>query len=147
MFLTEVSHNADFPCFQKNKETEMKTVGLMDIKMALSDGRFCDLFPELRHEIDKYLKEPKCGACAVPVVKEILNKYPERVSKYFPNRQVVRPTDEKDKLSENNFTVINCKITELEDRLRKLGVGRKQIVATRYENDVTVIVNELAFVH
>lgn len=119
----------------------------MDIRMALTDDRFRGLFPELQHEIDRYLKEPKCGACAVPVVKEILNKYPERVEKYFPNRKVVRPADEATTLGENNFTVINCKITELEDKLRRLPPGRKQIAVTRYENEVTVIVNELAVVY
>lgn len=124
----------------------MKTVGLMDIRMALTDDRFREMFPELQHEIDKYLKEPKCGSCAVPVVKEILNKYPERVEKYFPNRKVIRPNDEALKLSENNFIVINCHINELENKLRKLGPGRKQLAATRYEDQVTVIVNELTVV-
>ncbi|MFX6803927.1 hypothetical protein ABTH20_20945, partial [Acinetobacter baumannii] len=65
----------------------MKPVGLMDVRMALSDDRFRGLFPELTHQIDKYLKEPKCGACAVPVVKEIMNRFPDRVEKYFPNRK------------------------------------------------------------
>lgn len=124
----------------------MKPVGLMDVRMALSDDRFRAMFPELKHEIDKYLKEPKCGACAVPVVKEIMNKFPERVEKYFPNRKVLRPDDEATKLSENNFTVLNCHVNDLEDRLRRLPPGRKQIAVTRYEDQVTVIVNELAVV-
>lgn len=124
----------------------MKPVGLMDVKIALTDDRFRELFPELQHEIDKYLKEPKCGSCAIPVIKEILNKYPERVEKYFPNRKVIRPIDEANKLSENNFTVINCKIHELEDKLRRLPSGRKQLAVTRYEDEVTVIVNELSVV-
>jgi len=124
----------------------MKPVGLMDVRAALNDYRFRDLFPELRHEIDKFLAEPKCGACAVPVVKEIMNKFPERVEQYFPGRKVVRPDDEAKKLAENNFTVINCHIDELEARLRKLNPGRKIIVAARYANEITVIVNELAVV-
>ncbi len=124
----------------------MKPVGLMDVRMALADSRFRDLFPEVQHEIDKYLKEPKCGACAVPIAKEILNKYPDRVEKYFPDRKVIRPIDEANKLSENNFTVINCNVHELEDKLRRLGPGRKQLAVCRYEDQVTVIVNELAVV-
>lgn len=124
----------------------MRVVGLMDVRMALSDDRFRDLFPELRHEIDKYLQEPKCGSCAVPVAREIMNKYPERVEKYFPNRKVIRPDDEAGKLSENKFTVINCDVAELEAKLRKLPPGRKQLAITRYENQVTVVINELAVV-
>jgi len=118
----------------------------MDVRAALNDYRFRDLFPELKHEIDKYMADPKCGACAVPVIKEILNRYPQRVEEYFPGRKVVRPDDEAKKLSENNFTVINCHVNELEERLRKLPPGRKQLAITRYEDQVTVVINELAVV-
>jgi hypothetical protein len=118
----------------------------MDVRQALHDDRFRSLFPELHHEIEKYVKQPKCGACAVPVVREILNKYPDRVAKYFPGRTVVRPEDEAKTLSENNFTVINCHIDQLEDKLRRLPPGRKQLAITRYEDQVTVVINELAVV-
>jgi|SRR6185437_572955 len=127
----------------------MKVVGLMDVRAALGDERFRDLFPELRHQIDKYLAEPKCGACAVPVVREILNKFPDRVQKYFPNRKVVKPEDEAKALSENNFTVINCHVNELEDKLRKLektSPSRKQLAITRYGDQVTCVVNEIAVI-
>lgn len=124
----------------------MKVVGLMDVRSALHDDRFQALFPELKHEIDKFLSEPKCGACAVPVIREILNKFPERVEKYFPGRKVVKPDDEAKKLAENNFTVINCHIDELEDKLRRLAPGRKQLGITRYADQVTCVVNELTVI-
>lgn len=117
----------------------MKPVGLLDVRAALNDARFRDLFPEVKHEIDKYLAQPKCGACAVPVVREILTKFPERVKKYFPGRQLAVLEDATD----NRFTVINCGIEELESKLRKLGPGRKQLAMARYEDQVTVVINEI----
>src|SRR5579859_6211407 len=119
----------------------MKVVGLMDIKAALNDDRFRKLFPELTHEIDKYLKEPKCGACSVPVAREIMNRFPDRVEEYFPGRKVVKPDEEAAKLSENNWSVINCNIKDLEAKLRALPTGRKQLAIARYEDQVTVVVN------
>jgi hypothetical protein len=46
-------------------------------------------------------------------------------------------------LAKNNFSIINCSIGELEDRMKTLAAGRKQIAIARYEDQVTVIVNEL----
>lgn len=115
----------------------------MDIRTALNDERFRNLFPELNREIEKHQKDPKCGACAVPLAREILNKYPERVEKYFPGRKVIKPEDEAKKLAENNWKVINCHISELESKLRNLPPGRKQLAITRWEEQVTVVVNEL----
>ena len=118
----------------------------MDVRQALNDERFCALFQELKHEIDKYLKQPKCGSCAVPVIREILNKHPEKVEKYFPGRKVIRPEDEIVKLAENTWTVINCDIKDLESKLRALPPGRKQLAISRYEDEVTVVINELAVI-
>jgi hypothetical protein len=124
----------------------MKPIGMMEVKQAFHDERFRDLFPEIRHMIDDYLKKPHCGACAMPVIREIINKWPDRVQKYFPGRVIVRPEDEAKKLAENNWLVINCHIDELEDRLRKLPPGRKQLAICRYEEYVTVVINELAVI-
>jgi len=128
------------------KDNLGKVVGLMDVRAALNDERFRKLFPELNHQIDKYLKDPKCGSCSVPLVREILHKYPDRVKEYFPGRTVVTPDDEKRQLSENNWSVINCHITDLEKKLRALPPGRKQLAIARFEDQVTVVINELTVI-
>jgi hypothetical protein len=46
----------------------------------------------------------------------------------------------------NNFSVINCSIGELEEKLQSLKGGRKQISMARFEDQVTVIVNDLDIV-
>lgn len=121
----------------------MRPVSLIDVKQALHDERFCALFPELEHEIDKLRKQPACGTCSVPLAHKILNDYSDRIGKYFPNRTIIKPKEEAQQLAANYWTVINCKVSELEDELRKLPVGRKQIAITRYEDQVTCVVNEL----
>ena len=45
----------------------------------------------------------------------------------------------------NNFHVINCSIGEVEERLKRLPNGHKQIAVARYEDQVTIIVNILHF--
>lgn len=124
----------------------MKPVGIIDIKQALHDDRFCNLFPELQHEIDRLKKQPSCGSCSIPLAHTILNTYSDRVEKYFPNRKVIKPKEEAKTLSENHWQVINCSINDLEGELKKLPPGRMQLAITRYEDQVTVVVNELAVV-
>jgi hypothetical protein len=62
------------------------------------------------------------------------------------NTEIPDHEEEIRKLAENNWSVINCDIGELEKKLRKLGPGRKQIAVARYEDQVTVVVNELDIV-
>jgi hypothetical protein len=120
-----------------------RPIGLLDIKQALRDSRFRDSLPSsFKDDIQKYLQNPSC-ACNVPIYKRVLAEATEQLQKYFPNRSIANLEEEAKKLAENNFTVINCKADELENILRKLPPGRKQITAARYENEITVIVNEL----
>ena len=60
---------------------------------------------------------------------------------------MVSVDEQVSKLSQNNFSIINCSITELESKLRSLSPGRKQIAISRYEDQVTVVINELDFVY
>lgn len=119
----------------------------MDVRQALHDERFRNLFPELRHEIDKLLKQTNCGSCMVPLSRKILNDYPDKVQEYFPNRKVVRPDDEAKALAENHWTVVNCHVDELEGHLKKLPPGRVQLAITRYGDQVTCVINELMIVY
>lgn len=115
----------------------------MDVKQALRDKRFRDsLTPEFNDDLQKYLQNPGC-ACNVPVYKKIMTEAKEQLQAYYPNRSIANLDEEASKLAQNHFTVINCQVDELEEKLRKLPSGRKQIAVSRYDNFVTVVVNEL----
>jgi hypothetical protein len=76
------------------------------------------------------------------VYRNTLKHARKELQAYYPDRQIV---DEIGKLVENNWSVFSCHIDELEKFLKKLSAGRKQIALARYQDQVTVIVNELDF--
>ena len=43
----------------------------------------------------------------------------------------------------NDWSVINCHINDLNKELKKIRHGKKQIAIARYEDQVTVVINEL----
>lgn len=90
----------------------------------------------------KFLSNPGCS-CNVPLYRGLLKECVAQLEAYFPGREATNEEEEIKKLSENHWSVINCKADELEERLRRLPNGRKQIAVARYENEVTVIVNEI----
>ena len=115
----------------------------MEVKQALRDGRFRDSLPlDMREDIAKYLQNPGC-ACNVPLYRRILKEAGKQLIEYYPGREPMDEAEEIAQLAENHWQVINCSITELESRLAKLPPGRKQITVARYQDQVTVIVNEL----
>lgn len=123
--------------------TEEKKIGLLDVKKALKDSRFRLSLPkEMEKEVDEFLNNPGC-ACHVPLYRKVLKDCKEQLQKYYPNLTVPDQEDEIKKLSENHWSVINCHIDDLEQKLRKLGPGRKQLDVARWEDQVTVVVNDL----
>ncbi len=118
-----------------------RKLGILDVKQAIFDERFQKLFPELKEDIDKVIKDPTC-ACNRSIYLKFF-EYKDRLENFFPNRLVESLEEEKEKLAENHWSVINCHIGELESRLRKLPPGRKQLAVARYQDQVTVIVNHL----
>ena len=124
-----------------------KPVTLMDIKQALRDSRFREILPkEFEEDLKKYQQNPGC-ACNVPFYKKVMTEAKDALQKYYPNKSVVSLEEDAKKLAENNFSVINCHINELEENLKRLPIGRKQIAVCRYEDQATVIVNELDFLY
>lgn len=119
-----------------------KRLSRLSIKHAiLTDFRFRDLFPELKKEITEVLNNPSC-ACNVPIY-DMFFRYKDRLAKYFSNYEIKSPQEEAEELNRNHWNVINCKTNELEEVLNKLHkVGRVQIAVARYEDDLTVIVND-----
>jgi len=124
-----------------------KQITMMDVKQALRDKRFRDsLGEQFQSEIQKYMQNPGCS-CNMPLYKKIITDAKEKLQSYYPDRIVSNIDEEVIKLAKNNFKVINCKSDELEEKLRSLPMGRKQIAIARYEDQVTVVVNELDMVY
>lgn len=124
-----------------------RPITLMDVKQALRDKRFRDSLPSnFKEDITKFLNNPGC-ACNMPIYKKVMTEAQQQIQQYYPGRPVSQLDEEVKKLADNNWTVINCKIDELEPKLRKLAPGRKQIAISRYEDMVTVIVNELDIIY
>ena len=124
----------------------MKILKLLEIKNAvLHDHRFRELFPELQEEFTAVINNPGC-ACNMPVFRKVL-LYKDRLAKYFPTREIQSTDKELEQVSRNSWSVINCDITTLEDELSKLHKhGRKQLAVARWEDKVTVVVNDLDIV-
>jgi len=118
-------------------------VSLMDIKSAMKDEDFRSKLPEsLAPEIQKFINNPSCS-CNVPLYKKIIKEAKEQVLAYFPGKDVMTQEEEVERLSKNNWRVINCSIGDVEKEMKKLPNGRKQIAMARYEDQVTIVVNDL----
>jgi len=116
-----------------------------EVKQALLDQRFRDALPEeLNEDVQKFLHNPSC-ACNHPIYRNIMKIAPKQLLDYFPGREVQDIEEEDKKVMKNEWTVINCTTEELQKELRKLGPGRKQLDVARYEDQVTVVINELGY--
>jgi len=115
----------------------------MEVKQALTDGRFRDTLPlEVRDDVASYLHCPSC-ASNVNFYRKILKICQKQLSEYYPDRELWNEEEEIEQLATNHWSVINCSVQELEGKLRGLSKGRKQIAVARWEDQCTVIVNEL----
>lgn len=124
-----------------------RPVTMMDVRAALRDDRFLAQFPELSGLVGRYRTQKHCGSCGVELARAIIEKYPERVREYFPGREVLTPREEAAAVAATeDYTVINCKTTELEAKLRRLPPGRKYVTVARWQDEVTVIVNHLGYI-
>lgn len=123
-----------------------KKINIHDVKQALLDQRFRSSLPdELQEDVQKFLKNPGC-ACNHPIYMRVMQRARPQLVEYFPTRET--PTEEEaqkefEKLTKNNWQVINCTIQDLSSELKKLGPGRKQMDIARYQDQVTVVVNHL----
>lgn len=120
----------------------MSVLSYMDVKQAIWDERFRELFPELKQDIDSFMKNPGC-ACNVKLMKSLMS-FKDRLQKYFPTKTIVDVTPPQSK----KWKVINCTVENLEQELKKLpplppGVHR-QIAPARWEDQVTVIIHEIS---
>lgn len=116
----------------------MSKLTLVDIKQALKDERFRELFPEYKVDIDKFLEKPNCG-CTGIIYKQVM-QHPDRLKTYFPNKEV-DTTISAPKI-QTNIKVINCHVDELEEHLKKNKTRYKQIAIGRWQDQVTVVIEE-----
>lgn len=122
-----------------------RRVTVHDIKQALLDERFRNSLPEdLQEDVQKFLKNPGC-ACNHPIYVNVMRKASKQVAEYFPSKETPEEAEmeRQSRYSNNHWQVINCSIHELEQRLRDLGTGRKQLDIARYQDQITVVVNHL----
>jgi hypothetical protein len=122
-------------------------ISIHDIKEALKNEEFRNALPEnLQGDVQKFLSNPNCS-CNMKIYQRILSEAETNVKAFFPNKGFVSPQQVMESVMQNNWTVINCNINNLEEELKKLKSGRKQITMGRYEDQITVIVNELEMVY
>lgn len=123
-----------------------KRINIHDVKQALLDERFRSTLPaELQEDVQKFLKNPGC-ACNHPIYMRVMQHARPQLTEYFPTRETPNEEDSKrefEKLSKNNWQVINCNIQDLSTELKKLGTGRKQLDIARYQDQITVVINHL----
>ena len=118
-------------------------ISLLDIKTAMKDETFRSKLPEsLNPEVQKFINNPSCS-CNVPLYKKIIKEAKDQVLEYFPGKTVMSQEEEAEQLATNNWRVVSCSIGDLEKEMKKLPAGRKQISMSRFEDQVTVIINEL----
>jgi hypothetical protein len=121
----------------------MKKIGLIEVKQALKDPTFRDKLPlEFRDDVAKYLHNPGCS-CNLPIYRRLLKEAVPQLNAYFPGREIIDEAKEIASLAQNHFSVINCHVDQIEEKLKQLPMGRKQITIARYEDQATVIINEL----
>lgn len=116
---------------------------ISDIKSALKDSRFRMSLPkEFSKRIEEFLDNPGCS-CNIPLYRDIMRDCREQLVKYYPSKVPAEDYQINPIPVENRWSVINCGIEELHSKLMGLPPGRKQIGIARWEDQVTVIVNEL----
>lgn len=121
-------------------------ISLREVKQALADPKFrATLPPALKKDVQKYEQNPSCP-CNLDVYQNILRLGRKQLEEFFPGHEIADHDAELMRLAENNWTVINCRADELEGALKRLPPGRKQVAVARYQDLVTVVVNELDLV-
>ena len=110
----------------------------------------------MKDDIVKFLHNPGCR-CNRPLYVNILKNAKEQLKAYYPDREdisedeVVKLTQELNADSivvqrseiQNTWTVINCHVNELENKLKEFAIGRKQVSVARFDDQITCVINEI----
>ncbi len=123
------------------KKETMNKLSLMDIKQAIWDKRFQELFPEHKAEFEAFLKDPGC-ACNVKFLRTLMRQR-DKLKKYFPTKEIITPEEEDAVLGKNDYVVISCPIDQLEVKLKGYPRSKRMVAAARWKDRVTVILNDI----
>ncbi len=115
-----------------------------DIKQALWDERFRELFPEFKEQILTYMKDPGCGTCRHGLINTLMG-FKDRLRKYFPTKEVITPQEEKEQIKhiKNSWKVINCNVHNLAEKLKEIPRGKRLIAASRFRDKMTLVLNDV----
>ena len=118
-------------------------VSMFDLKQALWDIRFQELFPEYSEQIKQYLKDPGCG-CNMTFLRNLMRQK-DRIKKYFPTKEVITPEEEDEsyKSIKNQWKVINCNVFNLKEKLAALPKGKRMVAGSRFRDKITVVINDI----
>ena len=120
---------------------QRKSLSVHEIKQALLDDRFRKQLPvSLNDDIVKFLQNPGCS-CNGSIYRRVAQEAREQLLAYYPGREPLQ--EDKVVPPPNRWRVINCTIQELERQLQALGPGRRQVSVARYQDQVTVVINDL----
>lgn len=115
----------------------------MDIKSAIWDKRFQELFPEHEEKFKKTLKSPGC-ACNIKFLRTLM-KEKERLQKYFPTKEI---KEEEAVVERDDYVVVNCPIDQLQNKLKSYPKKKRIVAAARWKDSITVILNDIsAIIH
>jgi hypothetical protein len=119
-------------------------ITVLDVKNALADENFRKNLPAtLQDDVNKYMQNPNCS-CNLKIYQKLMSEAKPQLQSFYPNKNLTdAPVEIKKNVNVNKFHVINCSIGELEQRMQALPPGRKQITISRWEDQVTVLINEL----
>lgn len=120
------------------------TITVEQVKAAFGRKTFRDQFPDLADKMLEAASKPGCSSCSAPVLAE-LAKREDKLKEYFGDVEfdIVVPISAEE-MPRAGLTVINCHIDQLEERLNRLPAGPKQIACARFEDQITVIINDLS---
>ena len=93
-------------------------IRIADIKNAIKDKKFRNLFPEHKEEFEEYASNPDCS-CAKTLLKN-LSKKKKRLSQYFSKVKKLQSAEPK----EFNWVVINCGINEIKEKISNLKIEK-----------------------
>ena len=113
----------------------MNNLTISDIRQAIWDKRFQELFPEYQERIQQFIKDPGC-ACHTPFLHTFF-QHKDRLKKYFPTKNIVLPE------IRNDWSVLNCHIEEADKNLKSYPKTKRMIAAARWQNQLTVILNDI----
>jgi hypothetical protein len=121
----------------------MTKITIQDVKTALKNPSFRKTLPiELKDDVAKFDRNPNC-TCNLNTYVKVLKLASKQLRDWFPNKEMMNPDTDIAPIQQNNWTVINCTKDELEQKLKELPPGRKQLAISRYQDEITVVVNDL----